>query len=136
MRVLAVLLLWAAGSVWAAPLELLANRSGMFYVDGFVGNAPLRYLIDTGAEGVTIPRTAANRAGEWGECTWRRHITANGPIDLCARRVASIRIGAYTFTNVEVTITTDESTPVGLIGMSLLKAFKIEIEKGRMRLSL
>ncbi|KAF0162989.1 MAG: hypothetical protein FD157_3507 [Rhodocyclaceae bacterium] len=136
MRAWWILLALCSNLAIAASLEVAAGRTGLFFVDGFVGAAPLRLLIDTGADGVTIPRTVANQAGEYGGCKWVRKMTANGPIDLCQRRVASLRFGPFTFKDWPVTITTDESVPSGLIGTDILRLMTIEMAKDKMRLSM
>ncbi len=136
-RLLLSVLVWSVSIAAGAStlLEIRADNRGMFYVDGAVGNAPLRFLMDTGANGVTVPRTVANQAGEYGPCRWVRNSTANGVIDSCMRKVSSIRIGTMTLRDIEVLITTDESTSSGLIGMSVMRLFRVEMEKGVMRIS-
>lgn len=120
----------------SAQTHDIKNTQGHYYVDGFVGNAPIKFMVDTGASGVVIPRSVANRAGEWGNCNWIKFMTANGPTELCQRRVASIRFGPYEFKNIVATITADEAIDAtGLLGMEALKHFQIQIGNGYMRLS-
>jgi aspartyl protease family protein len=115
--------------------EVVGDRNGMFYVDGAVGNAPLRFLVDTGASMVTVPRTVANKAGEFGTCKWIRSNTANGPNDLCMRRIAVLRVGPIVLRDVDVLIMTDDSSPVGLLGMSVLRNMQVSFSQNVMRLS-
>lgn len=116
-------------------LEVKADANGLFYVPGAIGVAPLRFLIDTGATEVTVPRAVANRAGEYGSCKWVRNVTANGVIDSCMRKVSVLRLGSIIVKDADVLITTDESVASGLLGMSVLRLFRVEIQGGVLRIS-
>lgn len=117
-------------------VEIRANDRGHFYVDVFVGssNVPHRFLVDTGASGVVIPRSVANAEGEWRDCTWRKYATSNGVAESCDFRVSSLRVAGLNFRDLMVSVREDDRT-TGLLGMEVLKHFKIEIHNGTLRLS-
>ncbi len=92
-----------------------ADRSGMYYVNGFVNGKPIRFLVDTGASRCSMTDEKADEIGlDWRN--WRRgnSSTAGGPAETWTGPLDSIRIG-------DIEVRTDLRGGV-LLDMDLRKA--------------
>lgn len=108
------------------------GRHGAYFVDGAVNNQYLNFVIDTGATLVTLPQAVANSAGI--RCQKMvTMLTGNGTTPACTSVIQELKFGAFTVTNVDVMIAPNLSQP--LLGMNVLKRFRVEQEGGEMRLS-
>jgi aspartyl protease family protein len=113
-------------------MSLKQGENGHYFIDGFVNNVPIKFLIDTGATSIVISKTIAQQAKL--PCH-RRHVvsTANGETTTCETFIAKLRIGSFNIENIEGDISTRDDEP--LLGMSVLKQFKIEQIDGELRLT-
>ena len=90
-------------------------------------------MIDTGASTVTIPQGPANQAGL--VClSQSMSQTANGLAQTCTTVIQKLKFGSFILTNVEATIAPNLAQP--LLGMNVLKQFRVEQDSGEMRLSI
>ena len=113
---------------------LVADRLGHYRVDGEINGYPLRFMLDTGATGIAIPRRFANEAGIY-SCTYNGSAkTANGTISRCTTRISSLRFGIFRIADVDVDIL-DNMEGEGLLGMDVLQRFSLAQENGRLRLT-
>lgn len=128
---LAILLILAATSALADTITIQMYKN-KYLIDGYLGNTPVKFLVDTGAVASLIPRAAANAAGEYRDCVTKRMRSAGGLTEVCERTFSSIRIGASEFTNVVAVI--GETTPYGLLGMDILRNYVITVDDGVMTL--
>lgn len=112
---------------------LVLNASGgMYRSGGKVNGSPANFLIDTGASAVSLPERFAFAAGI--RCQQRgRSSTANGITEICIGE-ADIDLGPFRMKNVRVNVLPNLNEP--LIGMSVLSMFRIEQDRGMMRISL
>ena len=116
----------------AETLVIAQGRFGGYFVDGAVNNQYLNFAIDTGATLVTLPQAVANSAGI--RCQKRATtLTANGISTACTSIIQELKFGPFTISNVEVIIVPNLIQP--LLGMNILKRFRVEQEGGEMRLS-
>lgn len=121
------------GSASGAPLVMSLGQNGHYYVDGSVNEHKLSFVIDTGATMVTLPQGLANAAG----LSCQRQImsqTANGLSRSCTTTIQTLKFGTFTLKNVEAIIAPNLSQP--LLGMNVLKQFRVEQDSGEMRLSM
>jgi clan AA aspartic protease (TIGR02281 family) len=121
------------GTASGAPLVMSQSNSGHYFVDGSINEHKLNFVIDTGASVVAIPQGLANEAGL--ECQRQTMSqTANGLTRTCITVIKKLQFGSFTLTNVEASIAPNLGQP--LLGMNVLKQFRVEQDSGEMRLSI
>jgi aspartyl protease family protein len=110
----------------AAPME------GVLYINGYIGNKPVRFIVDTGASEVTIPY---KRAIELGIPVFEGQrvetSTASGHMGAYKIQLVSVTVGNATVRNVAATVSLNESgTQDVLLGMSYLRYVSLVIRNG------
>jgi aspartyl protease family protein len=116
----------------SAPLSLKQHESGHYFVDGAINGKPLVFVVDTGASVVSLPRNEASAAGiACGKTALME--TANGRTEACTSVIPELRFGHFLLKNVESMIVPNLSQP--LLGMNILRHFKIAQDNGEMRIS-
>lgn len=120
------------GTVSHLPRALAATKDGRLYVDGYIGDKPVRFLVDTGATEVSIPYKKAIElgipvfAGKRGEGT-----TASGHVGIYRIRLASIAVGGVTVRNVAAHVSLNDSGSQDvLLGMSFLRHVTMVLRNG------
>lgn len=120
------------GSASGAPFVMKQNENGHYFVDGTVNNHKLNFVIDTGATLISLPQKFANTAGlQCQRAAMSR--TANGISQTCTTTIQTLQFGNFTLKNVEAMIAPNLDQP--LMGMNVLKQFKVEQNSGEMRLT-
>ena len=120
------------GSAAGAPLVIGQSRQGHYFVDGSVNDQPLNFVIDTGASVVTLPQGVANSAGL--RCEHQTSMrTGNGTVSVCKTTIQKLKFGTFTLKDVVAIIAPNLDQP--LLGMNVLKQFRIEQDSDEMRLS-
>lgn len=114
------------------PLVIGQGNNGHYFVDGAVNDHFLNFVIDTGASTVTLPQSVATSAGLRciAQVTMR---TGNGNTRACTTLIQKFRFGNFTLREVEAIIAPNLDQP--LLGMSVLKRFRVEQDAGQMRLT-
>lgn len=121
------------GSASGAPLVMRQSNNGHYFVDGSINDQNLNFVIDTGATVVAIPQSIANAAGL--ACQRQTMAqTANGLTRTCTTVIKKLKFGTFTLTNVEASIAPNLGQP--LLGMNVLRQFRVEQDSGEMRLSI
>ena len=120
---------------YGGATEIRRDGSGQFYLDGKVDDTSVRFLVDTGADMVTLTVDDARRAGLYvdensfsvvgrgasGE-TWGKHY-----------RVSRLTVAGRTLTGVDVIVL--EGLGVNLLGQSVLRQFdKVELNGDKLTL--
>lgn len=140
--------LWAGFSWWEqrqraaiAPYqqsggELVIPRApgGHFYVDGKVNHQPVRFMVDTGASGVSITSATARAAGlpKGTPITVR---TANGERAGWVVQGVPVKAGPLVVNEVRVIVgMTSDEPDEGLLGQSFLRHFDVQIGAEHMTL--
>jgi clan AA aspartic protease (TIGR02281 family) len=114
------------------PLVLGQGAGGHYYIDGAVNDNFLNFVIDTGATTVALPTSFASSAGL--KCkTGIMMNTANGSVQGCTATIQKLKIGNFTLRYVDAVVMPNLSKP--LLGMNVLKQFRVEQDNGQMRLS-
>lgn len=113
-------------------LVLRQQGNGHYMVNGAVNGKPLNLIVDTGASAISLPRDFAYMANM--SCSEQIKVqTANGSSSACMGIVSKLRIGPYMLRDVEAFIAPNLNQP--LLGMNVLRRFRIEQDNGEMRLT-
>ncbi len=113
-------------------LILGQGPGGHYYIDGSVNDNFLNFVVDTGATFVALPLSVAANAGI--KCKKLLMMgTANGPSQACSATIEKLKIGNFTLRYVDAVVQPNLSQP--LLGMNVLKQFRVEQDNGQMRLS-
>ena len=113
-------------------LVLGQGRGGHYYIDGSVNDNFLNFVIDTGATTVAIPASFASGAGIKCKKLMLSN-TANGVTQACMATIEKLKIGNFTLRYVDAVVMPNLGQP--LLGMNVLRQFRVEQDNGQMRLS-
>lgn len=112
-------------------LVLPRASNGHFYLDAVLDGAPTRFMVDTGATGVSVPQPLARMLGFFdGPRVVAR--TANGEAVGYLFMARELRFGPYVLRDVQVAAMPDLHVP--LLGMSVLSGFRVEQTRDVMRM--
>lgn len=123
----------AAQMIGTDAVELRRAGDGHYHIDGGIQGTPVRFLIDTGASTVSISRSLAERI-RLGCDLPSSFRTANGVVQGCTTRAATLDFGPFRIQDVSVAILPDLSSEA-LLGMNALRHVRLEQEADRLRLS-
>jgi clan AA aspartic protease (TIGR02281 family) len=113
-------------------LVLGQGQGGHYYIDGSVNDNYLNFVVDTGATVVALPMSIATSAGL--KCKQAIMMsTANGNAQGCLTTIDRLKIGQFTLRYVDAVVQPNLGQP--LLGMNVLKQFRVEQDNGQMRLS-
>lgn len=105
-------------------LTLTPDSQGHYWIEGQLNEVDVRFMVDTGATYVAIPKNLAANMGLRG----RYPITINtaaGAVSGELARVQKIRFGNFLFTNIKVVIMPEVQSNTVLLGMNVLSQFSI-----------
>jgi aspartyl protease family protein len=115
------------------PMLLTPDGHGQFHAHLSINGVNVDGIIDTGASMVVISNSTARMMGITPEGASFGNIqTANGMTSASMKVIPVVRVGNFDLYNVEVIMT--ENTPT-LIGMSALGRLKMNQENGQLNLS-
>jgi len=104
----------------AREVVLQRNKFGHYVTSGQINGQPVTFMLDTGATGVAIPDSVAQRLGiRRGQAFPTQ--TANGVATSYAARLDRVSVGKIQLENVRAGITPGLQTEQVLLGMSFLK---------------
>jgi aspartyl protease family protein len=101
-------------------VTLQRNRFGHYVTSGEINGQPVTFLLDTGATGVAIPETLANRLGLQRGRAYRTQ-TANGTAISYATTLDEVAVADIRLPAVRAGIVPGLQTEEVLLGMSFLK---------------
>jgi len=113
-------------------LVIKQNDNGHYFLNGTINGKALTFVVDTGASTVALPREVAMSA----QIYCRDKIlmqTANGSASACTAIIPQLKFGPFLIKGALATISPNLAQP--LLGMSVLQQFRIEQDKGEMRIS-
>jgi aspartyl protease family protein len=114
------------------PMIIGQGAGGHYYIDGAINDNYLNFVIDTGATTVALPTSFATSAGL--QCKQGVMMsTANGSSQGCTVTIQKLKIGSFTLHYVDAVVMPNLGKP--LLGMNVLKQFRVEQDNGQMRLS-
>ena len=129
--------LGGGGSPSAQRATLVADAQGHFFTVAAVNGASIRFLVDTGASGVTISSADARRAGVnylGGQRVTMQ--TANGVAPAFLVKFDTVRLGDITLNNVDgLVVEGNVMGGTGLLGMSFLNRTEMKRERDTMTLT-
>lgn len=99
---------------------LQRNKFGHYVTSGEINGEPVVFMLDTGATGVAIPATVADRLGLRRGRAFPTQ-TANGMSTSYAARLDRVRVGEIELQDVQAGITPGLQSEQILLGMSFLK---------------
>lgn len=105
---------------------------GHFYLTGRINDRELVFMIDTGASTIAIGEALAQQL-ELGSCRTRLYSTAAGTVKGCEARAREVVVAGLRLSDVAVAVLPGADT--NLLGMNVLRHFRIEQEGRQMRLS-
>lgn len=112
-------------------------RDGHYYLDLLVNDAPVRFVVDTGATDMVLTQTDAMRAGINPESLsyLGRAMTANGEVRTALVRLGEVRLGSVTDHGVRAVVNEGEMAQ-SLLGMGYLQRWgRMEIAEGELVLT-
>lgn len=108
---------------------LQANRQGQYITTGFINNTPVTFLLDTGANDVSIPTHIAKKIGL--NIGQRVHFeTANGSATGFKTRLDKVKVGDIELNNISASINPNVKFDEILLGMSFLRHVEL-IQKNK-----
>lgn len=108
------------------------SPNGAYNTQGSANSVPLVFQVDTGANYVVIPQAIADQARM--PCKFQsRAQTANGVTADCVSIIEKMTFGIFQLENVTALIVPNLKQP--LLGMNVLKLFRVEHEEGLMKIS-
>lgn len=115
---------------------ILANAQGQFVTRGWINDASVLFLVDTGASSVALPESLAKRAGVSMQSASLVGVgTANGRIAAQKVLLNRIKVGDIELNMVEAFVVEDGRLPGALLGMSFLSRTRMKHDGDRLVLS-
>lgn len=117
-----------AGRAWGGDIP---------YVDGYIGREPVRFLVDTGASEVSIPRHVAMRLGiPFQQAEQAEYVTAGGKMVGYRVILESVKVGNVEVLAVPAHVSVQRDGPEEvLLGMSFLKNVTMTLHGGTVSFS-
>ena len=116
-----------------AGVELRRTLDGHYYVSGSINGEAVVFMVDTGASTVSVSRTMAERLGLEG-CRQRTYATAGGTVRGCEARARELSVAGVRARDVRVAVLPSQRDELVLLGMNVLRHFRMQTESGTMRL--
>jgi aspartyl protease family protein len=104
---------------------LTADPRGHFITQGSINGTSMRFLVDTGATFISLGAADAKRARiDTSQAETGMTMTANGPAKVWKVKLASVKLGNLSMSDVDATVH-EQDMPVVLLGMSFLNRMEI-----------
>ncbi len=121
----------------AASVDIGMNGYGQYITGGQINGRVVQFLVDTGANTVSLTASDARAIGldykRLGERTGI--MTAGGPIEGWVVTLSSVQVGPITVRNVVATVRESNDTSPILLGMTFLSRVAMQHEQNRIRLT-
>lgn len=120
-----------------ASVELVMDRNGQFITKGMINGRMAEFLVDTGANTVSMTADDARALGiDYKVLGQKGHsATAGGIVPAWSVMLDSIKVGGIVVRNVQATVREAPRMSPILLGMTFLSRVKLEHEQNRLRLS-
>lgn len=121
----------------AHTVTLRADPLGHYWLEGYVDDAPVRFLIDTGATDIALgPDTAAAAGMHLADADYTESShTANGITRTAPVTIRNLAVGPIRLRNVPASVVERSMRGTALLGMSFLGRLEgYEVRSGRMTL--
>lgn len=111
-----------------ATVTLMPDRNGHFVSSGSINGASVRFLVDTGATGVSMSVEHARSAGvNYLAGTRGYSQTANGIVPIYMVKLTNVRLGDISLNDIDGVVH-ESALPVVLLGMSFLGRLEMRRE--------
>jgi aspartyl protease family protein len=120
-----------------ASIEVVMNGQGQYITSGSINGRVVQFLVDTGANTVSMTSSEARRLGidYLVEGTQGASMTAGGVVRAWGVTLKSVTVGPITLQGVQATVReSNDSAPI-LLGMTFLSRVSLQQENNRMRMS-
>ena len=117
----------------AVEVTLIQNRYGHYHATGSINDAPVEFLLDTGATHIAVPGDLAARLGLVRGPAGQAQ-TANGVVTTYATRLARVRLGEIELREVKAHISPAMEGDQVLLGMSFLRDLEFSQRNGQLTL--
>jgi aspartyl protease family protein len=105
---------------------LSADTQGHFFADGAINRVPVRFIVDTGATVIALPRRDADRLGlDYRNGPRGMTSTANGRVAVYGIKLDAVRVGGIELHNVDAMVV-DGGLEIALLGMSFLNRVQMQ----------
>lgn len=111
-----------------ADLVLQRNRDGHYYAEGEINGRRVKFLLDTGATHIALPRGVAAELGITPGPAVELQ-TAAGPATGYATRLSTVRLGAVEMSNLAAVVSDGMRGDTVLLGMNFLKRLEM-VQRG------
>src|SRR2546421_7578519 len=126
---------YSAGAGGRARATLAADPRGHFFADGAVNGVPLRFVVDTGATLISLPRSDADRLGiDYRSGRRGSSRTANGVVPVYLVKLDSVKVGGIELHNVDALVHDGSGLDQALLGMSFLNRLEMQRDGATMTL--
>lgn len=118
----------------AGRIEVPRGPDGHYYLTLEINDAPVRFVVDTGATSMVLTRKDAARVGlnEEDVIFYSEAMTANGLVRTAPVRLADVALGPFHDRDVRAFVNEGEMSK-SLLGMEYLNRFaRLEINNGRL----
>ena len=115
-------------------VQLQRTFDGHYYLNGAINGRAVVFMVDTGASTVSVGAALAERLG-LGACRPVTYSTAGGSVRGCEARARELEVAGVRLSDQRVAVLPDQSKDLVLLGMSVLRHFRIETEGATMRLT-
>ncbi len=119
-------------TVSEAGVVLDRTRDGHYYLTGTINGREVVFMVDTGASTVAIGDSLARQL-QLGTCRPRQYATAAGTVTGCEAVAGQIEVAGLRLPDVPVAVLPGGDTV--LLGMNVLRHFRIEQQGRQMRLT-
>ena len=119
-------------TVSGAGVVLDRTFDGHYYLTGSINGREVVFMVDTGASTVAIGDSLA-KALDLGPCRTRQFSTAAGTVSGCEAVASEVEVGGLRVPDVPVAVLPGGETV--LLGMNVLRHFRIEQQGRQMRLT-
>ena len=120
----------------STEIKLFPSQDGHFRIEGIINDKnKLNFLVDTGASIISIPEKVAkqNNLPKLGKTIV---LTAGGEIEAYNTVIENLQLGPINISNVKATIIPNLYSGDALLGMNILRKFKIEQNKDYFKLKI
>lgn len=124
-----------AGSKEKQRITLYSGANGFFHADGYINNASVRFLVDTGANTVAMNAQTARRVGiDYRQGEPAVAVTASGYTKTFIVDLEEVEVGGLKLRHVTASVIEGSQPEVPLLGMSFLGNFDMKREGDQMEL--
>ncbi|KTC77037.1 aspartyl protease [Legionella brunensis] len=113
----------------AGTIAITPDRQGHYYIDGFINDHPVKFLLDTGATLVAVPEHLAKKMNLKGRYAVTIK-TASGEVTGALTRLERLSFADFKLQNIKAVIVPGDDDEIVLLGMNVLAQFDLS-QKGK-----